>query len=151
MKTKDGALRHFGIAFGLALLLYLVAYHWIESCRVSKSPWQVTFLQTTNEPPCIIIHQPNLNVESALIVFEGVEPAADHFQETITFNTARPVPFEVPFGKCVFLDTTFLPGTVTLQCFGHEIEMIPRVLIIDHKEHQWETATRISLKGNRTE
>jgi len=35
------------------------------------------------------------------------------------------------------MDTTFLPGTVAFQLFGHEIELLPRVLIIDHEEHPW--------------
>jgi hypothetical protein len=39
----------------------------------------------------------------------------------------------------------YLPGTVTLELFGHEIELLPRVLIIDRKEHPWKSGTTISL------
>jgi hypothetical protein len=138
MKSREGgALRHFGIAFGLALLFYIAAFHWIESCRVAKAPWKVTFEQGVKDPPVIMIHQPAKGVDSLRIVFEDAPPREQDQQTTMVFDTARPVPFEVPLGKCVFLDTTFFPGTVTLQCFGHEIEMIPRVLIVDHKEFPW--------------
>ena len=55
------------------------------------------------------------------------------------------MPYEVPFGKCVFMDTTFLPGTVTFELFGHEIELLPRVLIIDRQEHRWQSDAVIVL------
>jgi hypothetical protein len=29
--------------------------------------------------------------------------------------------------------------------FGHEIELLPRVLIIDHKEFPWKSEQKISL------
>jgi hypothetical protein len=38
-----------------------------------------------------------------------------------------------------------LPGTVTLRLFGHEIELLPRVLIIDRKEHPWKAGDTIRL------
>jgi hypothetical protein len=43
------------------------------------------------------------------------------------------------------MDTTFLPGTVTFQIFGHEIELLPRVLIIDHQERPWLANGSITL------
>jgi len=64
---------------------------------------------------------------------------------TLLFAQPQPVPYEVPFGKCVFMDTTFLPGTVTFELFGHEIELLPRALIIDRQEHSWQPDLAISL------
>jgi hypothetical protein len=61
------------------------------------------------------------------------------------FREPKLVPYEVPFGQCVFMDTTFLPGTLTLQLFGHEIELLPRVLVVDRQEHPWRPATAITL------
>jgi hypothetical protein len=43
------------------------------------------------------------------------------------------------------MDTTFLPGTVTLQVFNHEIELLPRVLVIDGQEHPWLSESTITL------
>ncbi len=43
------------------------------------------------------------------------------------------------------MDTTFLPGTVTFELFGHEIELLPRALIIDRQEHAWQPNAAINL------
>ena len=65
--------------------------------------------------------------------------------QTLEFSQARAVPFDVPFGKCVFLDPLFLPGTVTFEMFGHEIQLLPRVLTIDKVEHPWRNGETIRL------
>jgi hypothetical protein len=64
---------------------------------------------------------------------------------TLVFGQPKPVPYEVPLGSCIFMDTTFLPGTVTFQLFGHEIELLPRVLVIDRQEHTWRPDKVIAL------
>ncbi|HZR17131.1 MAG TPA: hypothetical protein VFE51_07375, partial [Verrucomicrobiae bacterium] len=50
-----------------------------------------------------------------------------------------------PFGKCVFMDTTFLPGTIALEVFNHEVELRPRDLVIDRQEHPWLSESTITL------
>jgi hypothetical protein len=130
-----GDLRHFLIAFLLALVLYTGAYFFIEHRRVARQPWSITFEQSSNAP-ALVIAQPDLRIQTR-IAFDGLPLSSNQPEQVIVFKQPRAVPFDVPFGKCIFLDTTFLPGTVTLQCFGHELEMIPRVLIIDHREISW--------------
>jgi len=40
----------------------------------------------------------------------------------------------------------FLPGVVTMNLLGHEIELMPRTLVIDKKEIPWVTpAGRITV------
>ncbi len=74
------------------------------------------------------------------------ETAEVPFTTVMTFAQPRPVPYPVPFGTCVFMDTTFLPGTVSFtNIFGHDIELLPRVLIIDRQEHAWKSGERIVL------
>jgi hypothetical protein len=85
----------------------------------------------------LLINQPSLAITNVHLYFPGQQLPARNNSTTSRFAEAKPVPFDVPFGKCIFLDTTFLPGTVTLQLFGHEIELLPRALIIDHQEHPW--------------
>ena len=34
----------------------------------------------------------------------------------------------------------FLPGVVTMNILGHEIELMPRTLVIDKKEVPWDSA-----------
>jgi len=42
-------------------------------------------------------------------------------------------------------DLTFLPGTLTFDCFGHEIELIPRTLFINKTKYPWRPAMTIAL------
>ena len=43
------------------------------------------------------------------------------------------------------MDTTFLPGTLTFQFFGHEIELLPRVLVLDRQEHPWRSGEVVTV------
>jgi hypothetical protein len=43
------------------------------------------------------------------------------------------------------MDTTFLPGTLTFELFSHEIELLPRALIIDRQDHPWQPDAMIIL------
>jgi len=55
------------------------------------------------------------------------------------------VPFEVPFGHCVFLDPLFLPGKAVLEIAGHEIQIMPRKLMLDGVEHSWSATNAFTL------
>lgn len=65
---------------------------------------------------------------------------------TLRFDQPRPVPYDLPLGKCVFMDTTFLPGAVTFRLFGHEIELLPRVLIIDQQDLPWRSVSALEIQ-----
>ena len=134
---SDNPIKHFAFAFAIALLIYFVAYSSIEYRRTRKGPWQVTFKASSDGEPRIIVNQPSLGLTNVEIVFAGEVSALTNIPTTLRFSQPRQVPYEVPFGRCVFMDTTFLPGTLTLQLFGHEIELLPRVMIIDHQEQPW--------------
>ena len=45
----------------------------------------------------------------------------------------------MPFGECIYQDLMFLPGVVTMNLLGHEIELMPRTLVVDKKEVPWNT------------
>ena len=142
MRPK-GPAKHFILAFLLALAGYIVFYQGIEHRRTRNGPWRVTFTTGSNDVPTIVIDQPRLAITNVQIRFAEETLAATNSPVTILFGQPRPVPYEVPFGKCVFMDTTFLPGTVTFQLCGHEIEFLPRVLVIDRQEHRWQSGTTI--------
>jgi hypothetical protein len=144
----EGATKHFILAFLLALIGYAFFYQTIEHRRVRKGPWQVTFTYTTAGAPAIVIAQPRLAITNVQITFPGETFLVTNHQSPVTtllFAQPRPVPYEVPFGKCVFMDTTFMPGTVTFEMFGHEIELLPRALIIDRQDHPWQPDATIPL------
>ena len=138
---SERALKHFVLAFLLALVCYALFYFIIEHRRTRKGPWEITFTNSAGGAPTLIINQPKLSITNVQVAFPDqlAGPAAAF--GTLKFDQARVVPYDVPFGKCIFLDTTFLPGTVTLQLYGHEIELLPRVLVIDHQEHPWLSGT----------
>ena len=81
--------------------------------------------------------------------------ATNHFSLTLSgqlwftnwiFTQPLQVPYEVPFGQCIFMDTTFLPGTLTFRMFGHELELLPRTLVVDHQEQPWRSGTCIVVR-----
>jgi hypothetical protein len=142
---STGTAKHFILAFMLALAGYIVCYQAIEHRRTRNGPWQVTFTRNAAGAPVILIDQPKLAITNVQLSFVGETLPATNRPVTLVFDQPRPVPYAVPFGNCVFMDTTFLPGTVTLQLFGHEIELLPRVLVIDRHEDPWLSETSVTL------
>lgn len=142
---SDGPLKHFILAFLLAVICYAFFYHSIEHRRTRKGPWEITFTNDVNRNAALLINQPKLAITNAQIVFTDRPLPATVVPTNILFSEPHPVPFEVPFGKCIFMDTTFLPGTVTMRLFDHEIELLPRVLVIDRQEHPWLSGSTITL------
>jgi len=133
---SDNLLRHLAIPFAIALVVYAISYTWIEHRRTRKGPWEVTFTNDLSGAPALVINQPSLAITNLQITFPR-ETARTN--ATLSFRIPQQVPWDLPYGKCVFMDTTFLPGTITIDLFGHEIELIPRVLTIDQKEIPWES------------
>jgi len=138
-------MKHILYAFLLALAGYILFYAAIEYRRTRNGPWQASFTRSAGGEPTLLVNQPKLGITNVQVTFAGTGFSADANGPTLFFRQPRSVPYDVPFGKCVFMDTTFLPGAVTFELFGHEIELLPRVLIIDHKEHQWEPHSRIAV------
>ena len=142
---KRGTLLWRGVLWFTAILIgYAVLFAWIGHRRVVKGPWLVTFA-TESGVPQILVKQPTLGIHDVRIVFAD-ERATTNLTQTLEFSKSREVPFDVPFGQCVFLDPLFLPGTVVLDLFGHEIQLLPRVLTIDKSERPWRSGEQIELR-----
>ena len=142
---SDGPLKHLVIAFLIAAACYALFYPTIEHRRVRKGPWQVTFANNSEGVPTVTINQPKLAITNVQLVFPEQAALSNQSQTNFSFRQPQPVPYPVPMGSCLFMDTTFLPGTVTFQLAGHEIELLPRVLIIDRQEHPWVSGSTITL------
>ena len=132
------------LVFAVALVGYAGVYGWIEHRRVAKGPWIVTFASKSGVP-ALTVNQATLGITNLQIVFASTHAPANATQ-TLAFSQARPWPYTVPFGQCVFMDTTFLPGTIALELFGHEIQLLPRVLTIDKVERPWRSGETIELR-----
>lgn len=144
---RDNPAKHFIFAFVIALVGYIIVYHFIENRRTRKGPWQVTFTNTPSGDAEIVINQASLSISNVQIQFTNSTPTK-FSPITYFFSQPKRVPYEVSFGRCVFMDTTFLPGTITFQLYGHEIELLPRVLIVDRQEHRWASGESIVLPAN---
>ena len=140
----DGLLRRMAIALAMAVVIYAIGYFWIEHLRARHGPWRVTFTNDVARTPMLLINQPRLAITNFEIIFRGAILPTNAALE-YTFDGPRPVPYQVPFGKCLFMDTTFLPGTIAFDLFGHEIQLLPRVLTIDKKEQAWQPNLTIAL------
>ena len=147
MKTL-GAAKHFLLAFLLALAGYALFYAGLQHLRTRRGPWQVTFTNTLAGAASMVIDQPRLGITSVQVNFVDQPLALSNSAGRWVFAEPRAVPHEVPFGKCLFMDTTFLPGTVAFQLFGHEIELLPRVLVIDHQEQAWRSGATFELRAS---
>ena len=138
-------LKHFAFAFVIALIVYVIFYNAIEHRRTRNGPWEVTF---TNQAgvPALIINEPQLHIANVTITFPG--QAAPLTNQTVRFDSPQPVPFALPFGQCIFIDTTFQPGTLVFAEFGHEIQLLPRMLTLDKQDYSWQSGAVITLTNS---
>jgi hypothetical protein len=144
---NSGVIRHFFLAFALALILYWGSFSLIQHYRERKGPWEVTFQTDAAGTPSIRVDQGWLNITNVQFVFEGERTGTAGLRERVRFDKPRR---QIPFGKLVYEDTTFFPGSVMLQLFGHEIELLPRVLALNRKEVPWESG-RIFVMDSKME
>ncbi|MFO1515189.1 MAG: hypothetical protein U1F83_20200 [Verrucomicrobiota bacterium] len=129
--------------FIFALFGYLAVFYWIENQRRKDGPWQVTFT-IVEGLPTLVVNQPKLQLTNISIAFVRAS-ASTNLPQTIAFEHGRPAPFDLPFGQCVFIDALYLPGTAACEIFGHEIQLMPRVLTIDRVERPWRFGEKILL------
>jgi hypothetical protein len=130
--------------FGVTTILYIGGFWLIENWRGRRGPWEVTFRADPNGTPVLEITEPRLGIARVELAFTGANVSGLSTATTVRFD--QPAQRDaVPFGRVKFLDTTQLPGTVTLDAFGHEIELLPRTLILDKREHPWRSGERIEL------
>jgi len=141
---SDNFLRHVGLAFVIAIVGYAIFYAGIEYRRTKNGPWRVTFTNDVSGAPTLLVNEPKLAITNLQITFAG-ETNLSSTNASLMFDTPKQVPFDVPFGKCVFMDPTFLPGTIVFDLFGHEIQLIPRTLTIDEAEIPWRSGTTIMV------
>jgi hypothetical protein len=126
-----------------------VGYNWIESRRHDKGPWKLTFTIQESGMPGILVEQAELGIKPILIQFNVNSDFLKDLkiQESglsILFELEQEK-FELPFGRLSYRDPTFLPGVVTLEVFGATIECLPRTLVINQKELEWNSAEKITV------
>lgn len=129
--------------FIAALIGYALVFGWIESRRSKKGPWQATFTALDGSPAMVVNHS-KLGFTNITFLFIDA-PVQTNLPQTVLFEQGRPAPFDLPFGKCVFIDAIFLPGTAVCEMFGHQIQFLPRALTVDKVERPWLSNEKILL------
>lgn len=141
--NRFGQFKPFLAALLLAVVVYGASYLVLEHYRTRNGLWIITFAAGDAQSPSLVVNDAKLNINNLRIVFPG--QAAPPTNATITFEQPRDVPFDLPMGKCIFMDATSQPGTVTMVLFGHEIELLPRTLTIDKKDYPWASNTNLNV------
>jgi hypothetical protein len=139
---SENVFKHIAIAFVIAVVLYIVSFGWIEHRRTFRGPWEITFTSDAAGQPSLAIAQSTLGI-SERITFTGHKIAATNLAQVERFEVAVS---NLPFGEMIFQDPTFLPGTVTMRQFGHEIELLPRTLIVDSNEVPWRAGQTVDVR-----
>lgn len=124
------------------LFLYVTVYGACTAYKRGRGAWELTFT-TTNGTPALIIGHPLRLPAPVTVLFPGEQPERTDLPITAVFNV--PITNRMAFGPVLYVDTTTLPGVVTLNCFGHAVEIFPRALSLDLEERPWIAGTNITL------
>ena len=112
---------------------------------------------TTNvvSEPVLRIGQAGLGISNRVIVFADERAPEGFVAETKHFGQVAPPGTSVPFGRWVYHDLMYLPGVVTLELFlednatkRHEVELMPRALMVYRQEHAWAGIAELRLTSS---
>jgi hypothetical protein len=137
--SSDRLPKHLIAGFALALLLYGISFSCDQHIRQRKGPWQVTFGTNNVGSAQIEISQANLGIHTTIQI------AGEMATNVGSVSFDRPEK-TTPFGRVKFEDLTYLPGSVAFDFFGHEVELLPRTLYLNKREHPWRRDEVIELK-----
>ncbi|MBI3876843.1 MAG: hypothetical protein HY300_12980 [Verrucomicrobia bacterium] len=141
MKSNE-LLRYGVIAFVAALMLYAVLYPLDRHLRLRKGPWRVTFATDASGVPSLVIAEPGLGIADVRLNFPGEQAAVSNVSTTVVFDQPKP---PLPFGEFIFDDLMYLPGTVVFNVCGHGVQLLPRALLVDHREFAWKSGLTLEL------
>jgi len=128
------------------LFLYITIYGGCMACRRQGGPWAITQDKLPDGTPVVKIeHHRILSNAPVILRFPGETAPVRFTNHPYLRLYTQPNTNALPYGPVVFLDTTFLPGNVTLDVFGHLVELIPRTLFIDGHDVGWHPGTNITL------
>ena len=139
MNTSLGP-RNILMLFAGVLVLYLGLFYGLEHFRNRKGGWSVEFESAAGTPPTVRISHAALGLSNVTLRLQG--ESTTNVMQRVTFDhVLRPV----PFGRVLYEDLTFLPGVLTFDLFGHEVELVPRILMVDKREVPWQPGATVDL------
>ncbi len=132
--------------FLATLFLYITIYGGCMACRRRGGPWAITQDKLPDGTPIVKIeHHRILSNGPVILRFPGETAPARFTNHPLLRIYTQPNTNALPYGPVLFLDTTFLPGNVTLDAFGHLVEIVPRTLYLDGRDVGWMPGTNITL------
>ena len=138
MKPSGATWKSVILTFVLAIVFYVAAWAWISRRQTGKGPWRVDFMTNSAGTPQLIIAQPALGFSNIVIRFEGERLASSNGTGSVSFSQPRQ---GTPFGRVIYDDLMFQPGSVALDLFGHVVEMVPRSLVLNGKAVEWRSGS----------
>ena len=132
-------------AFLVALAFYSAAFFLIEYRRNARGPWNAVFITDYSGRPSLLLNQRQLEINNVKISFGERRVGQTNKFHSIYFDSPGKA---IPFGSVLFVDTTSLPGTVVLNFWNHEVQLMSRHLTIDKREYPWKSGLTIVLPGD---
>jgi hypothetical protein len=142
MKSRALSWKSVVLTFVIAAAFYVVAYTWLSRRQTGKGPWQVHFNTNSAGVPQLTIAQTALGLSNIVVQFPGEQLAPSNHIGAVAFAKPRA---PTPFGVVIYDDLMFQPGDVTLDCFGHIVEMVPRALGLNSVAYGWTNNTTYIL------
>jgi hypothetical protein len=146
MMQREPIIRNVLLVFVGAVVLYAVSFGVIEHLRTRKGGWQVTFSTDAQGTPKLDVAQPWLGLSNITLSFPDQHLALSNLIQRVIFD--QPIT-NVPFGSVKYLDTTFLPGAIVFDLFGHEVQLTPRVLILDRRDRPWQNGSDVEVRSKK--
>jgi hypothetical protein len=128
------------VAFVVVAGLYFGTFAGIEHLRHRQGPWEAAFAVSPAGEPMVTIAQAHRGLAGVRLVVHG-----EHTTNTPGTVRFAKVQQPVPFGRVIYEDLTFLPGVVTFDLFGHEVELLPRSLIVNRHAVGWTNGMTVDL------
>jgi hypothetical protein len=142
MKSPGVTWKSIVFTFVLAVVFYALAWTWMNRRQTGRGPWQMDFGTNAAGTPEIVIGQPALGVSNVTVRFEGEQLAPTNGTGTVAFLRPR---MRTPFGRVVYDDLMFQPGSVAVDAFGHVVEMVPRTLVLNGRTNAWRNGAIYTL------
>ena len=128
--------------FAAVLVLYLVVFQGIEYWRGKNGPWIVEFDTNHTGHPFLLLEHAKMDLHDLRLVFPEESTLATNLPARLTFDRPRQ---HLPFGRRLHEDLVKLPGVISLEVFGHAVELAPRRLAINGRALPWRSDQTIEL------
>lgn len=138
--AMNAGFKSMALLFVGVLAAYLGCFYGLEHLRHRKGAWVGDFHAAPDGAPELVVSQDWLGVTNVTLRLAG-EKMTNGGGRVVFDRVKQPV----PFGRVIYEDLTFLPGVITFDLYGHEVELVPRLLVADRRQLPWQSEQTIEL------